>query len=95
MVSFGLIGMNSKTKNIWGGVAVLVFIGLIAFLVFSRNSTTVNTAAVQNAIQNPTECPTDTLICPNGGVVKRILPNCQFDICPVPENPSPAALYKD
>ncbi len=87
--------MNSKSKNIWGAIAVLIFIGLIGFFIFSSNSTTVNTAAVQNAIENTKECPRDTLICPNGGTVKRILPSCQFDTCPVPDNPSPAALYKD
>jgi len=87
--------MNNKSKNIWGALAVLIFVGLMGFLIFSGNSTTVNTAAVQNATENTKECPTDTLICPNGGVVKRILPSCQFDVCPISNNPSSASLYKD
>jgi hypothetical protein len=87
--------MDKTTRNLLIVAAILVIGGLIAlFVAMSGNNSSINTAAVQNAVQ----CPADTFICPDGTTtVSRVAPGCQFAQCPNPTNASSssAAVYKD
>ena len=83
--------MNRKRFNIIGILVVLIIIFLA--LVF-RNGGKKDLAAV-GSVEAPTSCPTDIFICPNNERVSRVLPSCQFAVCPVATNPVPAAIFKD
>lgn len=83
--------MNRKRLNIIGILVILVIIFLA--LVF-RNGGKNDLAAV-GSVEVPTSCPSDTFICPNNEKVSRVLPSCQFAVCPIATNPSPAAVFKD